>query len=105
MILIIYTIYSLNCLYLFKLEDSKNILLCFCTIKIENFATDSHLESIHKCSKIFPEALLVPEQVMKYFVTPYIISNSENISGTISKPLVKLGNFSGKISIQQSSFL
>ena len=38
MILIIYAIYSLNFLYLLKLEDCKNILLCFCSIKVENFA-------------------------------------------------------------------
>jgi len=38
MILIIYAIYSLNCLYLFKLEDFKNILFYFCNIKIEKFA-------------------------------------------------------------------
>ena len=48
MILIIYAIYSLKCLHLLKLEDYKNILLCFCSIKVENFAIDSYLEGIHK---------------------------------------------------------
>ena len=38
MILVIYAIYSLNYLDLFKLENYKNILLYFCNIKIEKFA-------------------------------------------------------------------